>query len=30
MDMYEVELKKGEAKAKLKILPDGTVFKRKD
>ncbi len=30
MDMYEIELKKGEEKAKLKILPDGTVFKRKN
>ncbi len=30
MDMYEIELKKGEAKVKVKILPDGTVFKRKE
>lgn len=30
MDMYEVELKKGDAKAKLKILPNGEVFKRKE
>jgi uncharacterized membrane protein YkoI len=29
MEMYEIELKKGEAKAKLKVLPDGTVYKRK-
>jgi hypothetical protein len=29
MDMYEVKLRKGEEKAKLKILPDGTIFKRK-
>ncbi|HSN61180.1 MAG TPA: PepSY-like domain-containing protein [Ferruginibacter sp.] len=30
MDMYEIELKNGDAKTKVKILPDGTVFKRKD
>lgn len=30
MDMYEVELKKDDAKVKVKILPDGTVFKRKE
>ena len=30
MDMYEVKLKKGDSKAKLKILPNGEVFKRKD
>jgi hypothetical protein len=29
MDMYEIKLNKGEAKAKLKILPNGQVFKRK-
>ena len=29
-DLYEVELHKGEAKAKLKILPDGTIVKRKE
>ncbi len=29
MEMYEIELKKGEEKAKLKILPNGTIFKRK-
>lgn len=29
MDMYEIELKKGDQKAKLKILPNGQVFKRK-
>ena len=29
MDMYEIELKKGDEKAKLKILPNGTIFKRK-
>ena len=30
MDMYELELKKGDQKAKLKILPDGKIFKVKD
>lgn len=30
MDMYEVKLLKGNEKAKLKILPDGSVFKRKE
>jgi hypothetical protein len=30
MDMYEVKLNKGEEKAKLKILPNGEVFKRKE
>jgi len=29
MDMYEVEMKKGEEKAKVKFLPDGTIFKAK-
>jgi len=29
-DLYEIELKKGEAKAKLKVLLDGTVVKRKE
>ena len=29
MEMYELELKKGEEKAKLKILPDGKIFKVK-
>jgi uncharacterized membrane protein YkoI len=29
MEMYEIELKNGEAKAKLKVLPDGTVHKKK-
>ena len=28
-DMFEIELKKGEEKVKVKILPDGSVFKRK-
>ncbi|MCP9752467.1 PepSY-like domain-containing protein [Ferruginibacter sp. HRS2-29] len=30
MDMYEIELKNGDKKAKLKILPNGEVFKRKE
>ena len=30
MDMFEVELKKDGAKAKVKFLPDGTVFKSKE
>ena len=30
MEMYEVELKNGEEKAKLKILADGTIYKRKN
>lgn len=30
MEMYEVKLNKGEEKAKLKILPNGEVFKRKE
>ncbi len=30
MDMFEIELKKGDSKVKLKILPDGKVFKRKE
>lgn len=29
MDMYEVEMKKGDEKAKVKFLPDGTVLKAK-
>ena len=29
MDMFEVELKKGEEKAKVKFLPDGVIFKSK-
>jgi hypothetical protein len=29
MDMYEIKLNKGESKVKLKILPNGEVFKRK-
>ena len=29
-DMFEIELKKGEEKVKVKILPDGSVFKRKE
>jgi hypothetical protein len=29
MEMYEIELNKGESKVKLKILPNGEVFKRK-
>lgn len=29
MDMYEIKLRKGEEKAKLKVLPNGEVFKRK-
>ncbi|MBC7934672.1 MAG: PepSY-like domain-containing protein [Rhizobacter sp.] len=29
MDMYEVEMKKGEEKAKVKFLPNGDVFKAK-
>ena len=29
MDMYEVEMKKGDEKAKVKFLPDGTIFKAK-
>ncbi len=29
MDMYEIELKKGEDKVKVKILPDGTIYKAK-
>lgn len=29
MEMYEVKLRKGDAKAKLKILPNGEIFKRK-
>lgn len=28
-DMYEVEMKKGEAKAKVKFLPNGDIFKAK-
>ena len=30
MDMYDIKLNKGEEKAKLKILPNGEVFKRKE
>ncbi len=30
MDMYEIKLKKGEEKAKLKVLQNGEVFKRKE
>lgn len=30
MDMFEVELKKDGAKAKVKFLPDGSVFKSKE
>ena len=30
MDMYNIKLNKGEEKAKLKILPKGEVFKRKE
>ena len=30
MEMYEIKLNKGDMKAKLKVLPDGTVFKRKE
>lgn len=29
MDMYEIKLRKGDEKAKLKVLPNGEVFKRK-
>lgn len=29
MDMYEIKLLKGDQKAKVKILPNGTIFKRK-
>lgn len=29
MDMYEIKMNKGESKVKLKILPNGEVFKRK-
>ena len=29
MEMYEIKLRKGEDKAKLKVLPNGEVFKRK-
>ncbi len=29
MDMYEIELNKGDSKVKLKILPNGEIFKRK-
>jgi hypothetical protein len=29
MEMYEIKLRKGEEKAKLKVLPNGEVFKRK-
>ncbi|MCY7292487.1 MAG: PepSY-like domain-containing protein [Ferruginibacter sp.] len=30
MDMYDIKLNKGEEKAKLKVLPNGEVFKRKE
>lgn len=30
MEMYEIKLNKGEQKAKLKVLPNGEVFKRKE
>lgn len=30
MDMFDIKLNKGEEKAKLKILPNGEVFKRKE
>jgi uncharacterized membrane protein YkoI len=30
MDIYEIDLEKGESKAKIKITPDGTIVKRKD
>lgn len=30
MDMYETKLNKGEEKIKLKVLPNGEVFKRKE
>ena len=30
MDMYEIKLNKGEEKAKLKVLPNGEVYKRKE
>ena len=29
MEMYEIKLRKGDEKAKLKILPNGEIFKRK-
>lgn len=29
MDMYEIKLRKGDEKAKLKVLPNGEIFKRK-
>jgi hypothetical protein len=29
MDMYEIKLNKGDSKVKLKILPNGKLFKRK-
>lgn len=29
MDMYEIKMNKGDSKVKLKILPNGKVFKRK-
>ena len=28
-DLYEIELKKGEEKARIKILPNGEIYKRK-
>ena len=30
MVMYEIDLEKGDAKAKLKVLEDGTIYKRKE
>jgi len=30
MDMYEIEMEKGDQKVKIKYLPDGTVFKVKE
>ncbi len=30
MEMYEIKLNKGQDKAKLKVLPNGEIFKRKE
>lgn len=30
MEMYEIKLNKGEEKAKLKVLPNGEIYKRKE
>lgn len=30
IDMYEIKLNKGKEKAKLKVLPNGEIFKRKE